>query len=215
MENKTPEEIFGSFLYPVLFYGLQKFKACLLLFGSLAAYNVVAAYGEIFVWKTCAEYAEKLVERYSEGADYSLENFDGKALSSAFDFFDIAVMHVCFFGKLLLCKPFFLPPGAHFYAYILHFRIHKITSKISLKIKTYKYCPKKYYFRYIENINIPQSNSKFERGKKIHALANYKLQGINIDRLETSLNKKEKEIWATLQTNDFYNKEFLVLSKIF
>ena len=75
-------------------------------------------------------------------------------------------------------------------------------------LKTYKLCPKKYYFKYIENLSMPQSNLPFEKGKKIHALAHYKLQGINIDRLETSLNNKEKETWNLLQSNEFYNKDF-------
>lgn len=74
-------------------------------------------------------------------------------------------------------------------------------------LKTYKDCPKRYYFRYVENIAMPQFISPFEKGKKIHALANYYLQGVNIDRLEKSLNVEEKGIWELLKSNEFYNKE--------
>lgn len=74
-------------------------------------------------------------------------------------------------------------------------------------IKTYQTCPHKYFFRYVENINIPQSSLPFEKGKKIHALANYKLQGIKIDKLEKALNEKESAIWNLLQQNPYYNKD--------
>ena len=58
-------------------------------------------------------------------------------------------------------------------------------------LKTYEKCPKKFYFRYIEGINVPLSFLPFEKGKKIHALANYFLQEINISRIETALTEEE------------------------
>lgn len=76
-------------------------------------------------------------------------------------------------------------------------------------IKTYQACPKKYYFQYAENINMPKSSLPFEKGKKIHALANYYLQKIKIDRIETTLNSTEREIWELLKQNLFYNKDCL------
>ena len=75
-------------------------------------------------------------------------------------------------------------------------------------IKTYLSCPKKFCYTYIENLSAPQSSVPFEKGKKIHALANYNLQGINIERLETQLSVKEKELWKLLKENEFYNKEY-------
>lgn len=74
-------------------------------------------------------------------------------------------------------------------------------------LKTYQTCPKKYYFKFIEQINIPVSFLKFEKGKKIHALANYYLQNVNISRIETALNENEKEIWQLLLNNPFFQKE--------
>ncbi len=76
-------------------------------------------------------------------------------------------------------------------------------------IKTYQTCPKKYYFQYVENISMPKSALMFEKGKKIHALANYYLQKIKIDRIETALNEQEKEIWELLKQNPFYNKDYV------
>lgn len=75
-------------------------------------------------------------------------------------------------------------------------------------IKTYQTCPKKFYYQYIEHLNMPKSTQIFEKGKKIHALANYYLQGIKIDRIETALNKEEQAVWQTLKQNPYYNMDY-------
>lgn len=76
-------------------------------------------------------------------------------------------------------------------------------------LKTYKACPKKFYYQYIEKISMPKSSLPFEKGKKIHALANYSLQKIKIDRLETALTKEEALVWQKLLNNPYYNKDCL------
>lgn len=74
-------------------------------------------------------------------------------------------------------------------------------------LKTYENCPKKYFYKYIEKINVPISYLPFEKGKKIHALANYFLKGINISRIETALTQEEREIWNSLLDNPFFKKD--------
>lgn len=76
-------------------------------------------------------------------------------------------------------------------------------------LKTYKTCPKKFYYQYIEGVRVPQSSTPFEKGKKIHALANYYLQGVNITRIETALTPVEKDLWNLLLDNPFYKKDCL------
>lgn len=76
-------------------------------------------------------------------------------------------------------------------------------------IKTYQTCPRKYYFQYVENINMPKSALPFEKGKKIHALANYCLQKIKIDRIEMSLNDTERKVWQLLKQNPYYNMDYI------
>ena len=76
-------------------------------------------------------------------------------------------------------------------------------------LKTYQTCPKKFFFKYIERVNVPLSGAPFEKGKKIHALANYFLQGINISRLETALSDNEREVWQSLLNNPFFQKKCL------
>ena len=74
-------------------------------------------------------------------------------------------------------------------------------------LKTYQSCPKKFYYRYVEGVNVPISATPFEKGKKIHALANYFLQGVNISRIETALTDAEREVWKTLLDNPFFKKD--------
>ena len=50
-------------------------------------------------------------------------------------------------------------------------------------LKTFEECPRKYEFRYVQNISAPQKSTPFEKGKKIHALANYYLRNENVTRL--------------------------------
>lgn len=75
-------------------------------------------------------------------------------------------------------------------------------------IKTYLACPKKYYYQYIEHIIMPKSILPFEKGKNIHAIANYYLQGIKIDRIESALTQEERNIWEYLKQNPFYNMDY-------
>ena len=51
-------------------------------------------------------------------------------------------------------------------------------------LKTFKSCPLKYKFKYIDRISLPQKASFFEKGKKVHALANYYLKGDDISKFD-------------------------------
>ncbi len=76
-------------------------------------------------------------------------------------------------------------------------------------LKTFEECPKKYEFRYIQNISAPQKSTPFEKGKKIHALANYYLKNENITRLEQALTQEEKSIWEILKDNEYFKKTYV------
>ncbi len=76
-------------------------------------------------------------------------------------------------------------------------------------LKTYISCPKKYYFKYIQNISMPQPASFFEKGKKIHALANYYLHGADISNMINALDDEEKPVWQKLSENEFFKKTYV------
>ena len=76
-------------------------------------------------------------------------------------------------------------------------------------LKTFKSCPLKYKFKYIDKISLPQKAVFFEKGKKVHALANYYLRGDDISKLEPTLNEVEKEAWNNLKNNEFFNFKYV------
>ena len=76
-------------------------------------------------------------------------------------------------------------------------------------LKTFYSCPQKYKYQYINQISVPQKTSFFEKGKRIHALANYYLRGDDITKLEKSLSKEEQNIWETLKNNKFFQMEYV------
>lgn len=76
-------------------------------------------------------------------------------------------------------------------------------------LKTFENCQKKYYFKYVQNISVPQPVSFFEKGKNIHALANYYLRGTDISSLLPALSDEEKQIWGRLLNNEFFQKTYV------
>ncbi len=76
-------------------------------------------------------------------------------------------------------------------------------------LKTFETCPQKYWFKYVQKISVPQKTSYFEKGKKVHALANYYLRGDDISKLETALNSDERRIWENLKQNEFFQKSYV------
>lgn len=76
-------------------------------------------------------------------------------------------------------------------------------------LKTFALCPKKFYFRYVKNINMPINDENFELGKNIHAMASYYLKKENIDKMEKSLNARENEIWQYLKGIKYFSYEVI------
>lgn len=86
-------------------------------------------------------------------------------------------------------------------------------------LKTFEECQQKFFFKYIEKISLPQRSAIFEKGKKIHALANYYLNGENIEKMEKILNSDEKNVWENLKSNKYFklsalNTEYNLSCKI-
>lgn len=71
-------------------------------------------------------------------------------------------------------------------------------------LKTFELCPKKFFFRYIKNINMPVNDDIYEFGKNIHALASYYLRKEYIEKMEKSLSEKENEVWQYLKNSKYF-----------
>lgn len=74
-------------------------------------------------------------------------------------------------------------------------------------LKTFELCPRKFWFKYVKNINMPINDDIFDTGKNIHALASYYLKKENIDKLEKTLNQKESELWTYLKSSEYFGYE--------
>lgn len=71
-------------------------------------------------------------------------------------------------------------------------------------LKTFEECPQKFFYKYVQKISLPQRSTIFEKGKKIHALANYYLNKENIEKMEKVLTSDEKIAWETLKSNKYF-----------
>ncbi len=71
-------------------------------------------------------------------------------------------------------------------------------------LKTFRECPRKFDFRYLQNIQMPVNDDIFEFGKNIHALASYYLKKEFIDKMEKSLTAKEFEVWLYLKSCKYF-----------
>lgn len=76
-------------------------------------------------------------------------------------------------------------------------------------LKTFEECQQKFFFKYVEKISLPQRSAIFEKGKKIHALANYFLTGENIEKMEKILTSDEKIVWENLKSNKYFKLNVL------
>ena len=72
-------------------------------------------------------------------------------------------------------------------------------------LKTFDECQRKFFLKYVQKLSVPQRSSIFEKGKKIHALANYYLNGENIEKMEKVLSVDEKIAWETLKSSKYFN----------
>lgn len=70
--------------------------------------------------------------------------------------------------------------------------------------KTFDDCQQKFFLKYVEKVSLPQRSAFFEKGKKIHALANYYLNCENIEKMEKALTEDERKAWDSLKLNKYF-----------
>lgn len=76
-------------------------------------------------------------------------------------------------------------------------------------LKTFDECPQKFFLKYVQKLSIPQRSAIFEKGKKIHALANYYLNGADITKMENALTTDEKIAWNSLKSNKYFKLKMI------
>lgn len=72
-------------------------------------------------------------------------------------------------------------------------------------LKVFDECQHKFFLKYVEKISLPQRSNIFEKGKKIHALANYYLNNFDVSKMEKTLNSDEKITWESLKKSKYFD----------
>lgn len=76
-------------------------------------------------------------------------------------------------------------------------------------LRTFEECQEKFFLKYVQKVLLPQHSSIFEKGNKIHALANYYLNGADISKMEKILTSEEKLTWENLKSNKYFKLKVL------
>lgn len=71
-------------------------------------------------------------------------------------------------------------------------------------LKVFDKCAYEFFLKYMQKLSLPQRSNIFEKGKKIHALANYYLKGFDICKMEKALTEEEKITWESLKNNAYF-----------
>ncbi|MFA6989413.1 MAG: PD-(D/E)XK nuclease family protein, partial [Candidatus Gastranaerophilaceae bacterium] len=86
--------------------------------------------------------------------------------------------------------------------------MHKYTYTNS-QLNTWSECKKKYYFKYVKKINIPEKPAAYELGRNVHSLINYYLRGHDIAIIEKNLDTETKTHWFALKNYSLLKNKVL------
>jgi len=81
---------------------------------------------------------------------------------------------------------------------------------ISDQFNTWKLCKKRYYFKYIKGLNLPEFENNFKLGKSVHALINYHLRGFSVENLLENTDENIKNTWNTIKNHSILNNKVIV-----
>lgn len=74
---------------------------------------------------------------------------------------------------------------------------------------TWQLCPKRYYFKYFKKINWPDFSRDYELGKKIHALIDYHLRGLETNHLLKDESDEILKCWNLIKNNPILDKKLI------
>ena len=66
------------------------------------------------------------------------------------------------------------------------------------KFNTWKTCKRRFYYKYIKELIMPEPETVYELGKEVHALAYYHLKGFDISRFINNLDNETLKHWESL-----------------
>lgn len=73
------------------------------------------------------------------------------------------------------------------------------------KFNTWKNCQKRYYFKYLKELNWPEFSADYKLGTSIHSLMDYYLRGLNVDNLLINAEEDIKTVWNNIKQHEILN----------
>lgn len=75
------------------------------------------------------------------------------------------------------------------------------------KFNTWKNCPRRFYYKYVQELNWPEMSDDYKLGVSIHRLMDYYLRGLNIDNLVKNADKDVQEVWNNIKNYELLKNE--------
>jgi len=77
------------------------------------------------------------------------------------------------------------------------------------RFNTWQPYPKKYYYKYIKELKLPEFHQDYELGKSIHALIDYHLRGLSVEHLLKNSDSKIIDRWNAIKNHPILDKKVI------
>jgi hypothetical protein len=77
------------------------------------------------------------------------------------------------------------------------------------KFNTWKKCQKRYFFKYIKDLNWPEKTEDYKLGTSIHRLMDYHLRGLKVDNLLNNADEDIKAVWNNIKSHEILNNKVI------
>lgn len=74
---------------------------------------------------------------------------------------------------------------------------------------TWQTCRRKYYYKYIKELKLPEFHEDYELGKSVHALIDYHLRGLKTAHLLENASSEVINCWNSIKTNPIFDKKVI------
>jgi len=77
------------------------------------------------------------------------------------------------------------------------------------RFNTWQACQKKYYYKYVKELNLPEFENVYRLGQSFHALMDYHLRGLNTELLLRHADSDVVNIWNKIKTHPILAKKVI------
>ena len=81
---------------------------------------------------------------------------------------------------------------------------------VSDQFECWQKCQKLYYYKYVKELNWPDTEQDYRLGISVHALINYYLKGFNVDNLLIHADNDVIDCWNNIKSNSLFDNKVLL-----